>query len=266
MANVTALGAVKELAEGANALLKTGADLLEKLLGKPCQVAGAMLSDQIYFWQWSNRVRIVARAQQIMDGNSIAARVIPKGFLLPLLEAAGNVEDPDLQEMWARLLASSVKSDEFQHPTFIEALRQLTSDEAKIVKLMSRGRNFPVVSVDKRHTVERHGEKKQVTSWVLRHFSLLPYDAGCERPDLGPVYLENICRLGIGIIPAVGLGMSGSTMTPESYPPLENHPEIVALRAKIDGTPGEESAIDHEVIRVTALGRLFMNACIGSGE
>lgn len=59
-----------------------------------------------------NRVRIAARVQEFLDEKKIPPRVLPKGFLLPLIEAAGNVEDPDLQDSGPALLlqASRVMS------------------------------------------------------------------------------------------------------------------------------------------------------------
>src|SRR5688500_1372987 len=90
----------------AKPLLDTGAKLIENLLGKPCSVAGEMLSDQLYFWQWKNRISIAAKAKAMLDNNKIAERVVPPTFLLPLLEAAGNVEDESLQDLWAKLLAA----------------------------------------------------------------------------------------------------------------------------------------------------------------
>jgi hypothetical protein len=97
-----------------------------------------MLSDQIYAWQWLNRVRIAARASEIMNREGVAPRVVPPGFLLPLLEAAGNVEEPALQEMWAALLASGAASEDHCHPGFIRSLQQFSTLDAKTVgQLMS---------------------------------------------------------------------------------------------------------------------------------
>lgn len=125
-------------------LARTGATLIENLLGEPCKVAGSMLSDQIYFWQWKNRIRIAEKAQKILDEKKIAAKVIPPGFLIPLLEAAGNVEDETLQDMWASLLASSVESETSQHPAFVAVLSSLSIEEATLLDYLNRKRGFNV--------------------------------------------------------------------------------------------------------------------------
>lgn len=126
----------------AKPIVETGCTLLENLLGQPAKVAGGMLADSLYAWRWENRVKVAHRAKQIMERDGVAARVVPKGFLLPLVEAAGNVEDPDLQEMWAQLLASGVADDENQHPMFVDTLRRLNrSDALYLKKLIDRSQS-----------------------------------------------------------------------------------------------------------------------------
>lgn len=126
-------------------LTKTAAELMRNLLGKPCEVAGDMISDQIYAWQWMNRIRIANKAQKIMDENEVAAKVVPAGFLVPLLEAAGNVEDETLQDMFARLLVSGVESEDNQHPAFVRMVQELSVQEAQIVKTLWEQEHFHIV-------------------------------------------------------------------------------------------------------------------------
>ncbi|MCE9637723.1 MAG: DUF4393 domain-containing protein [Planctomycetes bacterium] len=127
----TGLAALKTLCDLPKPVIDLGCDLVRDLLGGPVKVAGAMLSDQVYVWQWRNRVRIANRAAEIMERDGIARRIVPPSFLLPLLEAAGNVEDPNLQEMWARLLASGVEADEHQHPMWVRILAQMSGEDAR---------------------------------------------------------------------------------------------------------------------------------------
>jgi hypothetical protein len=135
---ITRLGeAVKSSAEAVKPLMETGAKLLESLLGEPCKVSGQLLSDQIYWWQWRNRIRIGARAKQIMETRRIATKVVPSGFLLPLLDASGNVEQAELQELWANLIASAVEDSESAHPAFIETLKRMSIADARLLKRMA---------------------------------------------------------------------------------------------------------------------------------
>jgi hypothetical protein len=134
----TALFVLANSREASTEVVKTGCDLLKTLLGRPFEVAGDMLADQLYAWQCWNRLRIAHRANELMRKDSIAAKVLPAGFLVPLLSAAGDVEDSVLQEMWATLLASGASAPEHQHPAFVNILRNISRDEAIILNNLSR--------------------------------------------------------------------------------------------------------------------------------
>ena len=73
-----------------------------------------------------------------MEKDSTAAKVLPKGFLLPLIEAAGNVEDDSLEDLWAQLLASGAKDATAQHPAFIDALRRMNVEDARVLKELAQ--------------------------------------------------------------------------------------------------------------------------------
>ncbi|MBK8233110.1 MAG: DUF4393 domain-containing protein [Candidatus Eisenbacteria bacterium] len=114
----------------AKPVVEAGCNLINSVLGKPCKVAGELLADQIYAFQWHNRVRIFAKAQALLDEHDVPAAVLPTGFLMPLLDAAGNIEADDLQNLWAQLLASAVQHPSARHPMFVDALRQMSSEDA----------------------------------------------------------------------------------------------------------------------------------------
>jgi hypothetical protein len=113
--------------------IETACDLIESLLGKPFEVAGAALADQVQIWQWRNRIRIAERAQAIMEQRGIARRILPPDFLLPLLRECGDTSDETLQEAWARLLSEAVADETIQHVGFIHTLRQLAPNDAKVL-------------------------------------------------------------------------------------------------------------------------------------
>lgn len=106
-----------------------GCDLIESLLGQPLAVSCAMVADEVYAWQLRQRLAITSKAARILKEQGIAPRLLQKGFMLPFLDAAGNVDDPDLQPLWARLLASAVGCDYLQHPMLIETLRKMSRDD-----------------------------------------------------------------------------------------------------------------------------------------
>ncbi len=123
----------------AKPIVETGCELVECVLGKPCKVAGDMLADQIYAWQWSNRLRILEKASKQIQELKGDKESIPTGFFLAALDSCGNIENEDLQGMWANLIANSARSKKDAHPAFIDALKTLSGDEARVLQEIANG-------------------------------------------------------------------------------------------------------------------------------
>ncbi len=129
--------------EGEHPLLERGVEFLDSLLGKPIKIAGGMLSDQIYAWRWRNSVRIAAQARELLEKEPAAAKVVAPSFLLPLIEATGDVEDPKLQGLWAQLLAAAAIDETQAHPAFIRALQQFSRTEALVLNRLAETLAIP---------------------------------------------------------------------------------------------------------------------------
>lgn len=132
----------------ARPIAEAGCELAKDLLGEPMKVAGGMIADQIYGWQLANRLRILSRAKEIMSGKGIEPRQIATGFLLPLLDRAGNVDNSELQELWANLLVSGVSDDKKQHPMFSETLSRLNSTDAVMFRDIAKYEISPPIGTD----------------------------------------------------------------------------------------------------------------------
>ncbi len=129
---------LEQLVGIAKPIVETAAKLIEKLAGKPCEIAGEMFADQLYMWQWQQRIRIFHRAEKVMETEKIAARILRVGFLVTLLDAAGNIENDELQVLWSNLIASAVESEEACESYFVETLKGLTPREARFLRLIAR--------------------------------------------------------------------------------------------------------------------------------
>lgn len=152
---------IQEAAEAVCGLAKrivdTGCKLIEDLLGEPCKVAGGMLADQVYSWQLSNRVRIAARASQIIDESKLPREAIPPGFFLTFLDCCKNVAEPELQELWARLLASAVADHSSANTSYVKILEQLSVADAKVLAgVYSSGFRTEYVAFDEKDNVGWH--------------------------------------------------------------------------------------------------------------
>lgn len=147
MEEITLAGALIAAAHVARPVVESGVHFLRSLLGESVQIAGAMISDRLYLWQLENRVSIAAKARKLVEDCHIPPRQVATGFLFPLLEAAGNVEDENLQDLWAQLLANAVNADSAQHPLFIETLKRMSHADAVFLEKLSKDRRvlpFPL--------------------------------------------------------------------------------------------------------------------------
>lgn len=174
------------------------------------------------------------------------------GPALESLRYTGHEES--LRELYANLLAASMDSmtSAGAHPGFVEILKQITPDEAKLLKLFSYHRPFPLLDV-RRESIEAGKGGND----VLVSFSTLGEEAGCEHINLTPSYLDNLCRLGIIEIPTFY-----EYMSPNVYDHLENHPTILIVKEQIDKIQNQRCEIQRRGLRVTQLGRQFISICV----
>lgn len=166
----------------------------------------------------------------------------------PIVEAMRFVgEQPELREMYANLLATSMDSDTAQnaHPAFVEVIRQITPDEARIVALLGLQGMAGVLTVESVLTSEFdvHSELTRIAG------------IECEVPQLARSYIDNLKRL--GIVEASDLFEADSYYTPDMPP------AITAFLQRLDND-GQGASYTLYDIALTALGDLFYSACVDS--
>ncbi|WFB36035.1 DUF4393 domain-containing protein [Kiritimatiellota bacterium B12222] len=174
------------------------------------------------------------------------------GPALEALRYAGHEES--LRELYANLLASSMDAATAStaHPGFVEILKQITPDEAKLLVILAPNRPLPLLNVRAENKDRNMGGRD-----VLVNFSLYGEEAGCEHVHLTPSYLDNLSRLGLIEVPTFY-----EYKYPNVYAPLENHPTVKAVKEQIEQTDTMRCVIQKRGIRVTQLGRQFINSCV----
>ena len=117
---------------------------------------------------------------------------------VPVLEALRYTgHEEQLRELYANLLATSLDSDTTRnaHPAFVEIIKSMSPDEARILRLFSSVRSMPLIDV-------LGGIKSTFDYIAVRiNHSNIGKEAGCDYPELTPAYLDNLCRLGLLQIP-----------------------------------------------------------------
>lgn len=162
-----------------------------------------------------------------------------------------SIDNPDLREMYANLLAASMNTDTkwSVHPGFVDIIRQLTPDEAKLLKYLSKHTHQPVIDV-RQKLANNVGYLE-----LVRRFTNIAEEV-CDNPDGIYSYLDNLERLKL-IEFHVGVYLTKS----ELYAPLENHPSIQRLMAK-PLSEGDKMEIKKGKFDVSAFGNEFIKICL----
>lgn len=171
----------------------------------------------------------------------------------PAIEAMRFTFDvPDLREMYANVLAAAMNVDiaHRAHPAFVEIIKQLNPDEARILRVLSDRRYRPIINV----FVKEKG--KEGKSLVSRYQALIDEEAGIVRPDLFPSYVDNLSRLGLIEVPE-----DAELTKPGVYDPILACAPVATLLADINASEGKEAEVGKSLLRLTSLGEQFVGVC-----
>ena len=199
--------------------------------------------------------KVADRLKNVPPENIVTPKLSVAGPALEALRFTGGEES--LSNMYANLLASAMDKTSAQgaHPAFVEIIKQLTSDEAKIVALFRLDRAFPLIDLRWEFKPNEAGHTGGITQ--LTNFSLLGADAGVEYPENMPAYIDNICRLGLADVPALF-----AYTAPGVYDSLENSGVILSFKSKIEQNPERTAVITRKALRVSEMGKQFSRVCV----
>jgi hypothetical protein len=84
-------------------------------------------------------VKTIGKTQKLLEEAGLEARSIPLKTLSPLLEGASyeDESDDDMIQMWANLLAQAAAGREDLPPGYIQALRELTPQQAQMLNVIA---------------------------------------------------------------------------------------------------------------------------------
>lgn len=113
---------------------------LAKLAGPAVEEAGLLIQDKVRLWRFKNQLRILGKAQQMLDESKLKPAPVPLRTLVPLLEGAALEEDPGLSDKWACLLANAGAQTVSlaTHPAFPRILSEMTPGEAFFLDRLSQ--------------------------------------------------------------------------------------------------------------------------------
>ena len=179
------------------------------------------------------------------------------GPALESLRYTGHKES--LSELYANLLASAMDKDTAKtaHPGFVEIIRNMSSDEARILEFVMKAKVVPIVDI-KRVFLKQEGEIK-----IQELISTVAHDAGCEHKELSASYIVNLERLGLVEVPR-----DAYLTKSDAYDRIINDPPVKAIVEKLSSDGGEEYKGDFNkyYMKMTVFGEQFGRACVTSRD
>lgn len=114
--------------------IEKGIDLVkgfvEKLVGASIEETGLLIADNIKLIRFKNQLKILSKAQKIVQESGINIKQISLKQLVPLLEYSSLEDDETLQDKWTNLLVNFIDSNEkYESTIFPFILNQLSSKE-----------------------------------------------------------------------------------------------------------------------------------------
>lgn len=195
--------------------------------------------------------KVAEKLSETPSSEIIEPKLHVAGPALEALRYTGYEEE--LSELYANLLAASMDArTAFKaHPSFVEIIKQITPDEARLLKYFSVTELLPLITVLNQSEDDEGGFTE-----ALVNFSVFGRDASCEHPYLTPSYIDNLDRLGVIEV------RNKSYVAEEAYEELENHPSVVEIKEQISNQDKYKAEIDKKVIEITHLGEQFIDACV----
>lgn len=171
----------------------------------------------------------------------------------PVMQGLGySLDESDLKDMYLNLLTTAVdgRQTDNAHPSFAEVIRQLSSEEAGLLKVTLSGVWTAMIRITSQDPDSETGGYSILQSHVV-DWSVAgePF----EHPSMA-VYIDNWVRLGL-----VTVHYDGWLTTPGVYDWIESRPELKRHRAKHE-LENVMIAYDRGYLAPTAFGIRFMSA------
>lgn len=183
--------------------------------------------------------------------------VTPEAYVaVPAMQAISySMNSEELRELYANLLARSMVDTEKDkvHPAFVEIIKQMTPDEAKLIKFITATgmKDFPLIEINR--VINNQG----AYLIDIRNFTSIA-EGVCSNSSYTDIagYLDNLCRLKIVEIPQ-GIRIAEDYI----YEPLTNNTFIINLmNEKLP--EGQHREIVKRKFEITAFGQAFIDVCV----
>lgn len=168
-------------------------------------------------------------------------------------------DSAELRNMYANLLASSMNTDKkwSVHPGYISIIKQLTPDEAKLLKILPRETNRYLPLIDLKIVLGDYSKGEQI---IKQNYTNIG-DTICESPENIGVYIDDLIRLKIIDVPS-----DRHLIDKSKYDCLKNSEFIQKLRNDDILLADQRYDFNEKVLSVTEFGLGFIRCCIDDIE
>lgn len=118
--------------------IEKGIDLvkgfLDKLIGAPIEEYGLIFADNVRLRRFRNQIKIVSKAQKIIEQSNINIKQISIKTLVPLLEYSSLEDDESIQDKWSNMIVNFADVNEtYESSIFPFILSQVSRNEIEII-------------------------------------------------------------------------------------------------------------------------------------
>jgi Abortive infection alpha len=162
-------------------------------------------------------------------------------------------EEPNLKEMYLNLLATSMdgRSASLAHPAFVEIIKQLDSEDARLVQgVLQSASPIPIIQI---HRKLKDGSGYNVLVQHLLDLKDLVTDVSVEDPQL-PAMIDNWIRLGL-----VEVDYDTRLTDAVHYSWADQRPEFLRL-SQAPQPDGAKVEYQRGIMQRTELGKRFARA------
>ena len=122
--------------EATKAAIKGVSSFLELVFKPGLEELGYLIKDEVRLWRLNNIIRTLEKAQGKMEFDGKDLNLMANARVgLNIMEGCSEVDNDELQDLWAGLFASSCTPDgkDDSNMNFVDLLRRMSSVEAKII-------------------------------------------------------------------------------------------------------------------------------------
>lgn len=180
-------------------------------------------------------------------------------IVVPALQNASLTEEVEIREFYANLLASAMNKvvRNNVHPGFVEIIKQLCPDEAKIMEYIYDHDTIPTITL---RFVEDDGGGID----VVKNFSNIGELTKCEQPFEINKYFDNLIRLGLLENPGELASLTNKVL----YEPLKRHRFLVSKANELDQYRPRftKTEMQESYVCLSDYGKAFCSICLNRVE